>query len=135
MRTPVIQGLAALAAVGLPMALAWFRARPRRARPGEAPAELGPFPRVLFFSSSTCPTCPPAREVVVNAAGDAVREVAWPKDTIAFHKLGVGVVPVTMAVDGRGRVVEVFEGLPDRRRLRRAVAKAGIPGVLRASDT
>lgn len=120
------RALVAIVAIGIPMGLAWVRMRPRRVRLGSAPAEFGPFPGVLFFSSISCPTCPPAREVVAALCGGAVRELAWPGDTVAFHKLAVGTVPATFVVDRAGRVVERFDGVPDERRLRRTLGKAGL---------
>jgi len=121
------RALVAALAIGVPMGLVWARLRPRRVRLGSVPGELGPFPTVLLFSSSSCPTCPPAREVVTALCGAAVRELTWPADTVAFHKLAVGTVPATFVVDGEGDVVERFDGVPDERRLRRTLGRAGLP--------
>ncbi|NND83511.1 MAG: hypothetical protein HKN46_00005 [Acidimicrobiia bacterium] len=90
------------------------------------PRDLGPFPGVLLFTSSTCPTCPPASELVHRLGGDDVRELTWPTDTVAFHKLGVGNVPATFVVNRTGKVVDTFEGVPEERRLERAVRRAGL---------
>lgn len=125
MTDTAVRAVVALVAILGPVAVAWLAVRPRRVRSGEAPSELGPFPSVLLFTSSTCPTCPPARAVVEEVYEDH-HELAWPRDTVAFHKLGVGVVPATFVVGPRGRIVESFEGVPDTRRLRRAVSKAGL---------
>ncbi len=127
MTEPVARGLLAAAIVGVPVLVAWLRGRPRRLRIGDFPADLGPFPGVYLFSSRTCPTCPPARELVQHVCGSTVRELTWPKDTVAFHKVGVGVVPASFVVGAKGRIVESFEGIPEERRLRRALAKAGLP--------
>lgn len=118
--------LAAAVVIGVPMAVAWSAGRARRPWIGQMPRELGPFPRVLLFTSPTCPTCPPAAEVVGRLGGEGVRELTWPEDTVAFHKLGVGSVPATFVVDRSGRVVEAFEGVPEERRLSRAVRRAGL---------
>lgn len=123
MTDPIARGLLALAVIGLPVLVAWLRNRSRRPRVGQVPSELGPFPAVLLFSSGTCPTCPPAREVVDRLAGSTVREMKWPSDTVAFHKLGVGVVPTTLVVGARGKIVDSFQGVPEERRLRRAIAR------------
>lgn len=115
----------ALVAIAVPMALVWRAGRASRPWIGEMPRELGPFPGVLLFTSSTCPTCPPASEIVNRVAGE-VRELTWPSDTVAFHKLGVGSVPATFVVNRAGKVVDTFEGVPEERRLTRAVRKAGL---------
>lgn len=125
MTGPWMQAVVALVAIGLPMLLVWRSGRVRRPWIGEMPRELGPFPRVLLFTSSTCPTCPPASELV-HRVGSEVRELTWPADTVAFHKLGVGNVPATFVVNRAGRVVDTFEGLPEERRLTRAVRRAGL---------
>ncbi len=125
MTDTAVRAVVALVAIVGPVMAAWVAVRPRRARSGEAPGELGPFPAVLLFTSSTCPTCPPAKVVVEEVCGDH-HELAWPRDTVAFHKLGVGVVPATFVVGPRGRIIESFEGVPDARRLRRALSRAGL---------
>lgn len=129
MTEPVVRGLLALVVIGLPALTVWLRNRSQRPRVGQVPSELGPFPAVLLFSSSSCPTCPPARVVVDRVAGTAMRELKWPGDTVAFHKLGVGVVPTTLVVGTRGRVLDSFQGAPEERRLRRAMEKAGLGKV------
>ena len=126
MSDPLIRGLVALAVIGAPILVVWLRSRPGRVRSGQVPSDLGPFPSALLFSSSTCPTCPPAKDVVAATAGSSVREFRWPEDTVAFHKLGVGEVPATFVVDEQGTVVELFRGVPEERRLLRALTKAGV---------
>ena len=120
------RAVVAALAIGVPMGLVWLRMRPRRVQAGRVPSELGPFPAVLLFSSARCPTCPPAQELVTAMCGSAVRELTWPADTVAFHKLGVGTVPATFVVDSKGKVVERFDGVPDVRRLRRTSSRAGL---------
>ncbi len=121
-----VRAVVAVLAIGLPIGLAWMRLRPRRARLGNVPEALGPFPTVLLFSSPSCPTCPPARELVSAACGSSLRELTWPTDTVFFHKLAVGTVPATFVVDGAGDVLERFDGVPDERRLRRTLGRAGL---------
>lgn len=135
MTDPVLRGLLALVVIGVPAFLVWLRNRSQRPRLGQVPAELGPFPTVLLFSSPSCPTCPPAREAVDRTAGEALKELRWPGDTVAFHKLGVGVVPTTFVVGTRGKIIESFQGIPEGRRLRRAMAKAGLSRSGRPPDS
>lgn len=126
MNDPWIRTLVVLAVIGIPMAAAWWAGRARRPWVGQMPRELGPFPRVLLFTSRSCPTCPPASEVVHRIGGDGVRELTWPADTVSFHKLGVGQVPSTFVVARGGKVVQTFEGVPEERALARAVKRAGL---------
>jgi hypothetical protein len=90
------------------------------------PTDLGPFPAVLFFSSDTCDSCPPAREVVVAAAGGRLRDYTWQVHPGVLRRLRVDAVPTTWVVDGDGRVEAVFAGRPEPGEVSGAVARAGI---------
>lgn len=120
-----LRTLVALVVIAVPMIVTWRLGRSRRPWIGQMPRDLGPFPSVLLFTSPSCPTCGPAGDVVRRVGGERVQEFAWPRETVAFHKLGVGRVPSTFVVGRSGRVVEAFEGIPDERRLARAVKRAG----------
>lgn len=90
------------------------------------PADLGPFPAVLFFSSETCDSCPPAREVVVAAAGGRLRDYTWQVHPGILRRLRIDAVPTTWVVDVDGRVEAVFAGRPEPRAVAAAVARAGV---------
>lgn len=124
-----------LAAVGMAAALGLvgWAAVLRRRRSTDVrrtvPADLGPFPTVLFFSSETCDTCPPAREVVVAATGGRMRDHTWQVHPGILRRLRIDAVPTTWVVDDGGRVEAVFAGRPDPDELASAVARVGIDAV------
>ncbi len=90
------------------------------------PDDLGPFPAVLFFSSDTCESCPPAREVVVAAAGGRMRDYTWQVHPGILRRLRIDAVPTAWVVDRDGRVEAVFAGRPEPGEVAAAVARAGI---------
>lgn len=114
---------AALGAVG--WLAVWRRRRTTDVRRA-APGDLGPFPAVLFFSSDTCESCPPAREVVVAAAGGRLREHTWQVHPGILRRLRIDAVPTTWVVDRDGRVEAVFAGRPEPGALAAAIERAGV---------
>lgn len=81
------------------------------------PADLGPFPTVLLFTSEGCETCPPARQAVAAATGGRFVEYTWQVHPGIHGRLRVERVPTTWLVDADGRVVSVVEGAVDERAL------------------
>ncbi len=78
------------------------------------PADLGPFPAIVFFSSASCESCPPARAALAGATGGDFREYSWDVHPGILRRLRIERVPTTWVVDASGRVVEVVEGEPKR---------------------
>ena len=96
-RVGLVAGALAIAAVA---AMVW-RARSRRSRDVPAGAlSTG----VYLLTSSSCPTCVPARQRVVDALGeDGFVELSWEEDPEAFQDSGVDIVPALLVVGGEGR--------------------------------
>jgi len=65
----------------------------------------------------------------VNASGNSDTSVVCPASSVAIatKREGASPVPATFVVDGKGKVVERFDGVPDERRLRRTLGRAGLP--------
>jgi hypothetical protein len=116
--------LAGLVAVGLLAvgAASWSRTRRRPETGTVVPSDLGPFPTVLFFSSGSCASCPPARQVVAAATADRFKEYSWDAHPGILRRLRIEQVPTTWVVDAEGRVVDRVEGPPDEARFRRSLA-------------
>jgi hypothetical protein len=87
---------------------------------------------VLFFSSDTCDSCPPAREVVAAAAGGRLRDYSWQVHPGILRRLRIDAVPTTWVVDGDGRVEAVFAGRPEPGDVVAAAVRAGVEAEGRA---
>ena len=99
------------------VAVGWLATRRRRAAVDHRPlmpADLGPFPVTVFFSSGTCASCPPARHALAEAIGEVFREYSWDVHPGVLRRLRIERVPTTWVVDADGRVVEVAEGEPTK---------------------
>jgi len=100
----------------------------RPVHPPVAAGELQPEGGIVFFSSTDCGTCGRAR-ARLEELGVPVREVTWELEAAVFARLGVEAVPLTVVVAPDGRSTGTFAGVPSRRGLRRALGRAGRPGV------
>ena len=99
-----------------------------RRRPYHAPVDItgaGFDPGLVVFTATECRRC---REVLAAAksTGAPLREVTYELEPGLQERLGVTGVPLTLVVDGSGRVSAQFAGLVDSRRLRRALNQAGV---------
>ncbi len=90
-----------------------------------APADLGPYPAVLLFSSDSCASCAPARAVVDAEAAERWREHPWEIHPGILGRLRIDSVPTVWVVDADARIVDVIEGVPEQGRIARRVAKWG----------
>jgi hypothetical protein len=96
-RAGLVAGALALAAA----AAILRRARSRRSREVSA-GGLGV--GVYLLTSSSCPTCGPARQRVIDAVGEGgFIELSWESDPGAFRDSGVDTVPSLLVVEGSGR--------------------------------
>jgi len=99
-----------------------------RRRPHHAPADitgLGFGPGLVVFTSTECRRC----KLVLAAAkatGAPLREVTFELEASLQEQAGVTGVPLTIVIDGDGKATAQFAGLVGERRLRRALAGAGL---------
>lgn len=96
-------------------------------RPHHPPADvtgLGPTPGIVIFTSTDCASCREALEIV-RAQELPVREVTHELEASRLEAAGVAAVPLTVVLAADGRSIAQFAGVPPRRALRKAVARAG----------
>ena len=88
--------------------------------------DLGP--GVHLFSSGTCRPCLDARKVVESVTGGAFSEVRFEDDPARFGGFGVAKVPAVFVIgeDGSGLL---WEGIPARNDLRRAILERSLPAA------
>ena len=116
--------VAALVLVAVGVAAIASRLR-RPPHPDITVGEVGDRPGVVLFTSTTCPTCKKTISLLEDI-GVPFREVTHDLEPQRFETWGVVAVPVTVVVDERSEVVDVFSGVPRRRAVERAVARAGL---------
>ena len=112
--------IALLSAVAVGAALATRRWQ----RPGHPRIELedsGFEPGVVMFTSTDCPTCKDALDVV-RRLDVPLREVTWELEGGMIEELGVATVPLTVFVGPGGESLDQIVGVPGRRRLAKAEA-------------
>lgn len=82
-------------------------------------------PGLVMFTSTDCENCKKAL-VVVKATGAPLREITHEIEAAMFERAGVTGVPLTVVIDADGKVVDQIGGIPQRRRLQRALAETGV---------
>lgn len=100
----------------------------RRVRPHHPPIDiegLGLPPGVIVFTSTDCPRCTPVL-AAARASGAPLREVTYELEGDLQRRAGVVGVPLTIVVDDSGKISAQLAGRVSPRRLRRAVARAGL---------
>lgn len=99
-----------------------------RRRPYHAPIDVtgaGFGPGLVVFTASQCERCG-AVLAAAKASGAPLREVTYEIEAALQERLGVTGVPLTLVIDRAGKVSAQFAGLVTERRLRRALAAAGV---------
>lgn len=96
--------------------------RPVHPRVDLSTLEVGP--GIVVFTMVGCRNCADALRVAA-ATGAPVREVTWELEPGAFEAAGVEMAPLVVVVGEGGAVVDVVAGVPPRRRLARALRRAG----------
>lgn len=108
--------------------LAWFagkRGQSRSEREQPLPKDLGPFPAVLLFTSESCDSCQPARDVVSHEAGDFLKEIQFDTSPGMFERVRLRGVPTALVVSSEGLIIGRFEGVPEVGEVARSVTKLG----------
>jgi hypothetical protein len=108
--------LLVLSGVAVVVLIAWWIARPDRARP-IATRRPDLAPGVYFFSSDTCGACRPARRIVLAELGEQVQEIRFGDHPDGFAAFQVEKVPTLLVVKMGGGAI-LFEGVPTHRQLR-----------------
>jgi hypothetical protein len=80
---------------------------------------------LVMFTSTACENCKKALEVA-KATGAPLREITHEIEPGMFDKAGVAGVPLTIVIDANGTVVDQMGGIPQRRRLQRALARTRV---------
>jgi len=107
------------------LAVAWWL-RSRAVRSGDPidVAGLREGAGVVIFTKDDCPTCVTMLALLETTVAP-VRRVRAEDEPQELEARGVTGVPLTVVVDGAGRPIAQFAGVPPSRALRRAVARAG----------
>lgn len=86
---------------------------------------LGAEPGLVIFTSTDCSNC---RDALAEAerCGVPIRQVSYELEPTEFDRAGVEAVPLTVVVGDSGAVSAILTGVPRRRSLDRAVARAGL---------
>lgn len=87
--------------------------------------EVGDRPGVVLFTSTDCSNCKEAI-ATLERASIPFREVTYDLEPHRFVAWDVLAVPMTVVVDGDGKLIEAISGVPRRKVLTRAVQAAGI---------
>ncbi|MCB1245747.1 MAG: hypothetical protein KDB69_00610 [Acidimicrobiia bacterium] len=114
----------AVVVVAIGVGLGMNRLR-RPIHPTVSVGDVGDRPGVVVFTSTDCSGCKRAIERLKRAS-IVFREVTYELEPQRFETWGVVAVPLTVVVDGDGKVEAAMTGVPSKRHLRRATAAAGI---------
>lgn len=82
-------------------------------------------PGLVVFTSTACHRCKKVL-AAARATGAPLREVTYELEAGLQEKVGVTGVPLTLVVDGSGRLNSQIAGQAGEQRLRRAIRKAGL---------
>jgi hypothetical protein len=86
-------------------------------------AGLGLPPGLVLFTSTDCANCAAARTQLA-VAGLRPREVTWELEPGIIARAGVTATPLAVVVDGDGKVLDQWSGVPPRWWVSRAAAAA-----------
>jgi glutaredoxin len=113
-----------LAVAALALVLAWwFRTRANRSGEPIDVSGLRSDAGVVIFTKDDCPSCVTTLGLL-EAVAVPVRQVRAEEEPEAFEARRVTGVPVTVIVDGSGRSIAQFAGVPRARALERAIGRA-----------
>lgn len=107
----------------------WSRRTGDRARVKATPVTRPDLaPGVHLFSSGTCAPCLEARKVVDSVTAGVFNEVRFEDDPVRFGAFAIARVPAVIVVgtDGEGLL---WEGVPARNDLRRAILERSLPAA------
>ena len=101
-----------------------FRRRAERTGPPIDLGNLATGRAAVVFTKDDCPTCVRTLDLL-GSLDIPIHQVRAEDRPEELESRGIDGVPVTLVVDGSGRVQGQFRGLPPRGALRRAVNRAG----------
>ena len=118
------RALVVILVIGAAIGVGLIAARVRRPHhPTVDVSELGTAPGIVIFTSTDCANCREALEIV-RAQPLPVREVTNELEPGRLANAGVEAVPLTVVVGADRRQIARYAGIPPRRALRKAVARA-----------
>ncbi|MEZ5176536.1 MAG: hypothetical protein R2823_10075 [Acidimicrobiia bacterium] len=126
MSDPLARILVVAAIIAAALVIAHLANRLRKPlHPAVVVGDLGDRPGVVLFTSTDCRTC---KEAIASLkdAGLRYREVTYDLEPSRFDEWRVVAVPLTVFIDAESDPVAVLTGVPTRRALSRARAKAGL---------
>jgi hypothetical protein len=120
----IVVGAGAVVVAGVAL---WSRRAGDRSRVKAVPVSRDDLAAgVHFFSSGSCAPCTDARKVIDSVTGGAFAEIRFEDDPARFGGFRIARVPavIVMGSDRRGLM---WEGVPGRGDLRRAILERSLP--------
>lgn len=117
---------AAVGVIVVALVVAFVATKVRRpVHPTVVVGDLGDRPGVVLFSSTDCKTC---KETIARLKSLSLpfREVTYELEPHRFEEWEIVAVPLTVFVDVDSRSVAALTGVPSKRSLTRAAARAGV---------
>jgi hypothetical protein len=126
MSDPMVRLIVALGVVALALGVAYVASKIRRPiHPDIVVGDVGDRPGVVMFTSTDCSTCKQAIGRL-KTAQVPFREVTHELEPARFEEWEVLAVPLTVFLNESSEAVAVLTGVPTKRAIGRAAARAGI---------